>query len=114
MTDDDVQTICCAYSTEAALYQAYMPYLRDGGLFVRSNYILPLGTQVCLSVTLMNEPEHYNIDARVAWITPRGAQSNKPAGLGFQFVGESSRHFCNKIETCLAGMLKSTQLTDTM
>jgi len=114
MTDDDLQTISCAYATEAALHQAYMPFLRDGGLFVRSNYILPLGTLVHLSISLLNEPEHYTIEAKVAWITPRGAQSNKPAGLGFQFKGENSRHLCNKIETCLAGMLKSTQQTDTM
>lgn len=114
MTDHDMQTINCSYCTETVLYQAYMPFLRDGGLFVRSNYILPLGTVVRLSVSLLNEPEHYIIEARVAWITPRGAQGNKPAGLGFQFIGENSRHLSNKIETCLAGMLKSTQPTDTM
>lgn len=111
---DDVQKINCSFPTESALYMAYMPFLRGGGLFVRSNAILPLGTLVVLSINLLNEPEPYSIDARVVWITPRGAQGNKPAGLGLQFIGENCRHFSNKIETCLAGMLKSTQMTDTM
>lgn len=110
----DVVQINCTFSTEAILYMAYMPFLRGGGLFVRSNQILPLGTDVVLSINLLNEPDAYKINAKVAWITPRGSQGNKPAGLGLQFIGENSRHFSNKIETCLAGMLKSAQMTDTM
>lgn len=114
MTNDDLQTVNCNYPTEAALYKAYMPFLEGGGLFVCSNYIFPLGTPVRLSFKLPNEPEEYSVAAKVAWITPRGAQGNKPAGLGFQFTGDNSRDICNKIETCLAGMLKSTHATDTM
>lgn len=106
--------INCSFPTEATLYMAYMPFLVGGGLFVRTNQILPLGTNICLSISLLNEPDSYQIEAKVAWITPRGSQGNKPAGLGLQFVGENCRHFRNKIETCLAGMLKSAQMTDTM
>ncbi|MGQ3890978.1 PilZ domain-containing protein [Legionella sp. CNM-4043-24] len=112
--NEELQSINCSFPTEALLYQAYMPFLHDGGLFVRSNYILPLGTMVRLEFSLLNEAELYVVEAKVVWITPRGAQGNKPAGLGFQFKGENSRSLCNKIETCLAGMLKSTQMTDTM
>lgn len=110
----DIVQINCTFSTELALYMAYMPFLRGGGLFVRSNQILPLGTDVILVINLLNEPDAYKINTKVAWITPRGSQGNKPAGLGLQFVDENSRHFSNKIETCLAGMLKSAQMTDTM
>lgn len=110
----EVIQISCIFPTEATLYMAYMPFLLGGGLFVRSNQVLPLGTSVLLSVNLFNEPEAYRIEAKVAWITPRGSQGNKPAGLGLQFVGENCRHFSNKIETCLAGLLKSAQTTDTM
>jgi type IV pilus assembly protein PilZ len=110
----DTVQINCSFPTESTLYMAYMPFLQGGGLFVRSNQILPLGTIVILSISLLNEPEPYTIDAKVAWITPRGSQGNKPAGLGLQFIGENCRHFSNKIESCLAGMLKSAQITDTM
>lgn len=111
---EDQHVINCCFATENALYMAYMPFLHGGGLFVRTHQYFPLGTQVKLAISLINEPDIYTIDATVAWITPRGAQGNKPAGIGLQFRGENCRHFSNKIETYLAGMLKSTQITDTM
>lgn len=106
--------ISCVFPTEETLYLAYMPFLSGGGIFVCTNQILPLTTVVQLSVRLLNESEPYFIDAKVAWITPRGAQGNKPAGLGFQFINENGRNLGNKIETILAVMLKSTQMTYTM
>lgn len=108
------KTISCTFTTEASLYLAYMPFVKGGGLFIRSTNFLPLGEEVELSVTLLNEPEPFNIHGKVVWITPKGAQGNKPSGMGIQFIGENSRHLMNKIETYLAGMLKSTQLTDTI
>lgn len=106
--------ISCVFPTKEALYLAYMPFLSGGGVFVCTNEILPLTTAVHLSIRLLNESEPYYIDAKVAWVTPLGAQGNKPAGLGFQFISENSRDFRNKIESILADVLKSTQMTYTM
>ncbi|MFC3907480.1 PilZ domain-containing protein [Legionella dresdenensis] len=111
---NDVQQITCSFQTESALFTSYMPFLKGGGLFVRTNQCFPLGTPINLLVYLLQEPDPYCITAKVAWITPRGAQGNKPAGMGLQFTSENCRLFCNKIETYLAGMLKSAQLNDTM
>lgn len=110
----NVLPIHCVYQNEAMLYLAYMPFVKGGGLFVRSKSTYVLGSHVSLSVQLLNDPENYLLEGKVVWITPIGAQGNKPPGLGVQFTGENSRHFCNKIETYLAGMLKSTQITDTI
>ena len=107
-------TIHCNFSSEASLYLAYMPFVKGGGLFVRTVQNHSLSEEVDLSLTLLNEPEPYTIEAKVVWITPKGAQGNKPAGIGLQFMGDNSRNITNKIETCLAGMLKSTQPTDTL
>lgn len=106
-------TINCNYNSEMALYLAYMPFIQGGGLFVRTTQMMPLATPVNLSVKLPNEEQLFQCAGRVVWLTPKGAQGGKPAGLGIQFLGES-RHFCNKIETVLAGMLKSNQITDTI
>ncbi|KTD82299.1 PilZ domain-containing protein [Legionella waltersii] len=106
--------INCSFPNEASLYMSYMPFIKGGGLFIRTNQVYPLGQMVDLSVNLVNEPEPYLVSGKVVWITPKGAQGNKPPGIGVQFLGESSRNLCNKIETYLAGMLKSTQLTDTI
>ncbi|WP_131781667.1 PilZ domain-containing protein [Legionella gresilensis] len=110
----DVPIVNGDFPTEAALYMAYMPFIKGGGLFIRTNLTLPLGGKVKLSIKLIDEPDPYVIPAKVAWITPRGSQGNKPAGLGFQFQGEDARVLKNKIETYLTTMLKSTQITDTL
>lgn len=111
---EKAQLINCSFTSEASLYLAYMPFVKGGGLFIRSNHIYPLGESVELSVKLINEHEPYLVQGKVVWITPKGAQGNKPPGVGVQFIGENSRYLCNKIETYLAGMLKSSQLTDTI
>ncbi|KTD34212.1 type 4 fimbrial biogenesis protein PilZ [Legionella moravica] len=111
---EKIQLINCSFTSEASLYLAYMPFVKGGGIFIRTNHIYPLGELVQLSVKLVNEQEAYSVNGKVVWITPKGAQGNKPSGIGVQFQGENSRYLCNKIETYLAGMLKSTQMTDTI
>ena len=111
---EELQTINCTFTSEASLYLAYMPFVKGGGLFIRTLQTYPLGEMVKLSVHLISESEAYYVEGKVVWITPKGAQGNKPAGIGIQFCGDNSRYLCNKIETYLAGMLKSTQLTDTI
>lgn len=106
--------ISCCFTHEAQLYAAYMPFIQNGGLFIRTKEEYALGDEVLLQVQLMNEPEPYQMVAKVIWVTPLGAQGNKPCGVGLQFVGDNSRQLCNKIETYLADMLKSTQTTDTL
>jgi type IV pilus assembly protein PilZ len=111
---DHRQLLNCSFATEACLYLAYMPFVKGGGIFIRTNHIYSLGEELELSLKLINEQEPYQINAKIIWITPKGAQGNKPAGIGVQFIGENSRYLRNKIETYLAGMLKSSQLTDTI
>lgn len=106
--------INCTFTSEASLYLAYMPFVKGGGLFIRTKHIFSLGEVVSLSIKLFNDEDSYLVDGKVIWRTPIGAQGNKPPGIGVQFMGENSRYVCNKIETYLAGMLKSTQITDTI
>ncbi len=110
----DVPSIHCVFNSEGSLYLAYMPFIKGGGLFVRTKTIYPFGSSVNLSVQLLDDPDIYLIEGKVVWVTPNGAQGNKPVGIGVQFTGQNSRNFCNKIETLLADMLKSSQMTDTI
>ena len=111
---NEVPIISCTFCDEAQLYLAYMPFLKGGGLFVRTKIAYAMGDLVSLSVELLGEGASYLVDGKIAWITPKSAQANRVAGIGVQFIGENSRYFSNKIETYLAGMLKSSQLTDTI
>lgn len=111
---DEPEVMNCTFSTETSLYLAYMPFVKGGGLFIRTLESLPMGQNVKLVVHLLNETVPYTLDAKVVWITPKGAQGNKPAGLGLQLLGENAGSLRNKIETILAAMLKSAQITDTL
>ncbi|QEY51473.1 PilZ domain-containing protein [Legionella longbeachae] len=110
----DKHQINCIFPNESALYAAYMPFVKHGGIFIRTNHKFEFGAIVRLSIKLMEEDESYEVGGKVVWITPQGAQGNKIPGIGVQFVGENSSNLCNKIETYLAGMLKSSQTTDTI
>ena len=57
--DDQAQLISCSYSSEACLYLSYMPFIKGGGLFLRTNHVCPLGKAVELSLKLINEHEPY-------------------------------------------------------
>ncbi|ABA58130.1 PilZ domain-containing protein [Nitrosococcus oceani] len=97
-----------------ALYHAYIPFTRNGGLFIPTNRNYCIGDEVFMLLTLMEEVEKVPVAGKVVWITPRGAQSNRAAGIGIQFNDINGSAARNKIETYLAGMLKSEKSTHTM
>ncbi len=69
----------------AVLYAAYMPFIQNGGLFVPTNKQYALGDEVFILLSLMDEAEKIPITGQVVWITPKGAQGNRQAGIGVQF-----------------------------
>ncbi|MBX2857439.1 MAG: PilZ domain-containing protein [Cellvibrionaceae bacterium] len=98
---------------KAVLYAAYIPFVDNGGLFIPTNKQYGLGDEVFMLLSLMDEPEKIPVAGKVVWITPRGAQGNRAAGIGVQFSGEDDMA-SKKIETYLAGSLDSDRPTHTM
>jgi type IV pilus assembly protein PilZ len=100
---------------KTALYSAYMPSIRGGGLFIPTSQAFRLGDEIFLLVELQEEGERLPVSGKVVWITPTGAQSGGAAGVGVQFTdgpdGETARA---KIETLLATMLNSDRPTHTI
>lgn len=99
---------------KSALYAAYMPFVKNGGLFIPTNKTYKLGDEVFMLLTLMDSKEKIPVAGRVVWITPRGAQGNKTAGIGVQFSELDKGATRHKIENQLAGALKSDRPTHTM
>ena len=98
---------------KAVLYAAYMPFIENGGLFIPTNKSYSLGDEVFMLLTLMDEPEKIPVAGKVVWITPKGAQGNRAAGIGVQFSAEDDSAN-SKIENYLAGSLESDRPTHTM
>lgn len=99
---------------KSSLYAAYMPFLKNGGLFIPTKKDYRLGDEVFMLLTLMDEKEKMPVAGRIVWITPKGAQGNKTSGIGVQFSELDNGQTRNKIETHLAGALKSDRQTHTM
>ncbi len=101
---------------ENMLYHAYMPFLKNGGLFIPTNKEYELGEEVFILLSLMNESEKIPVAGNIAWVTPRGSQGNQAAGIGVHFndMEGAAAVVKGKIENYLAEKLKSDKPTHTM
>ena len=100
---------------KSALYLAYMPFIRNGGIFVATTKRYFLGDEVFLLVTLPESAERLPVAGKVVWVTPVGAQGNRPAGIGVQFADSADGEAVKgKIEALLAGSLSAEKPTHTM
>ena len=104
-----------AIKEKAALYAAYMPFLKFGGMFVPTPKPYRIGDEVYLILALMDDPNKYPIAGKVAWITPPGASNNKAQGIGVQFPDdESGQRTRLRIEEILGAALRSSRATHTL
>ncbi len=103
-----------AIKEKAALYAAYMPFLKGGGLFIPTNKPFKIGEEVFMLLSLIDDPMKLKVVGQVVWVTPT-TQGNRPQGVGVQFSekdgGAEAR---NKIEGILGNALKSSRPTHTM
>ena len=99
---------------KSALYLAYMPFVLNGGLFIPTNSSYRLGDEVFMLLNLMGEEEKIPVAGTVIWMTPKGAQGNRAHGVGVQFAPQDKGATRGKIETHLAGAMKSDRITHTM
>ncbi len=100
------------------LYEAYMPFIKNGGLFIPTNNRYKLGDEIFLLLRLMDEQERLPVAGKVIWITPKGAEGNRTAGVGIQFADpeklKDQVDVRRKIEDHLVGMLSAHKPTDTL
>jgi len=99
---------------KGALYSAYMPFIKNGGLFIPTAKTYKLGDEVFILLTLMDQSEKLPVAGKIVWITPRGAQNKRNAGIGVQFSDLDNGQTQKKIETYLAGALGADRATHTM
>jgi type IV pilus assembly protein PilZ len=103
-----------AIKDKGSLYAAYMPFVKNGGLFIPTSKPYKLGDEVFMLLTLMEEKERIPVAGKVIWITPPGAQGNRTPGIGVQFSEQDNGQTRGRIETLLGGALKAERPTHTM
>ena len=103
-----------AIKEKTALYAAYMPFIKGGGLFIPTNKPFNIGEEVFMLLSLIDDPVKLKVVGHVVWVTPT-AQASKPQGIGVQFSEkDGGLEARNKIEALLGNALKSSRPTHTM
>lgn len=106
--------ISLAIKEKAALYSAYMPFIKGGGLFIPTSKPFKVGEEVFMLLSLVDDPIKLKVVGNVVWVM-HVAQNNRPQGMGVQFnEKDGGIEVKNKIEAILAGTSKSARLTHTM
>src|SRR6201987_6140801 len=75
---------------KAALYAAYMPVLKGGGIFLPTSRQYSLGEEVFMLLSLMDDPNRIAVQGKVVWITPEGVQGNRTQGMGVQVTQDDT------------------------
>jgi len=102
-----------AIKDRATLYACWMPFVKNGGLFIPTLKPYRLGDEVFILLSLLNEPEQIPLTGKVVWITPPGSQGHRKPGIGVQ-LGANNQETRSKIETLLTGLLNSDRSNYTM
>lgn len=98
----------------SALYAAYMPYLKRGGVFVPTAKDYRIGDEVFMLLGILDDSNKIPVAGRVVWVTPANSQNNKSQGVGVHFAAdESGQAARRRIEAVLGGLLKSSRSTHT-
>ena len=104
-----------AIKERAALFTAYMPFLKHGGIFVPTARPYKIGDEIFVILELMDEPQKYPIAGKVVWVTPSGANNSKTQGIGVHFPDdESGKRARLVIEKHLGSAVRSSRSTHTI
>lgn len=102
-------------NSKSALYAAYMPFLKNGGIFVPTSKKYQLGDEIFMLLQLMDDPAKHPVAGSVVWITPQDAQANRTVGVGVHFNDDDTGKVVRgNIEKILAGHLGSNRPTHTL
>ena len=113
MTESRKGVIAFTVTDKGALYASYMRFVANGGVFVPTARQYDLGDKVFLLLQVMDDSTPMALQGDVVWITPAGAQGNRPAGVGIRFDDDSDKGKV-AIEEILAASLEGDRVTQTM
>ncbi len=108
-----METLYLEFDSEKQLYQSFMPFLKDGGVFYRTTEQHELGDDIVLEITLPDSLESSNVKGKVCWLTPIGVQNGTPPGIGISFI-EDPDNVKSQIEKAIGRFLNSSDPTLTM
>ena len=98
---------------KVVLHNYYMPFIKNGGLFIANRTEYELGDDVFILLDIMDEAEKITLAGKVVWIATKSVKRPHTPGVGIQF-SDPDNIARGKIGTYLAGSLGSSNSTSTM
>jgi len=108
-----MESILLEFHDNTDLYDSYMPFFKQGGLFFRTDDSYDLGTEINLHVSLPDSLEVTSVKAQVSWVTPHNSQNGNDAGIGVVFV-EDLENLNQQIEHAIKFLINSDRPTLSM
>src|SRR5436189_6016645 len=94
-------TLDYVIKNQLELNLSYMPFIKDGGLFIPTSQSFPLGEKIFINLQLPGQKETHKIEGKVVWITPKNALYQIFPGIGIQFVGDNASSLHEQIKANL-------------
>lgn len=104
--DGGPASLSMAIAERSALHACYMPFIKDGGIFVPTTDKFSLHDEVVLHLRLVEDGKKVLIPGRVIWISPGVGQRGTSPGIGLQFTGEHRLRVKQFIEDILGDVGK--------
>ena len=83
------------------LYKSYMPFLRNGGLFVPTRRRYLMGQEIMIVVQLPGEDQSLSVAGIVSWVNTENATGHKKQGVGVEFSDGNGISLRAKIDALL-------------
>ena len=96
-------------SDALTLYKCYMPFLKNGGLYIPTTAEHKIGKKMFVVARLPNTDERLPIVGEVVWVNTSKSVT-RPPGVGIQFADSPENTMvCEKIEKAIIGISKELQ-----
>jgi uncharacterized protein (TIGR02266 family) len=88
--------------SDSQFYAGFSENLSEGGIFVATHALRPVGTRLDVAFTLPGVKEPLRVEGDVCWLRIHSETSDLPPGMGLRFVSLTShdaevvRAFCRQ------------------
>jgi type IV pilus assembly protein PilZ len=97
----NAKTLSYVIPSQLELNLSFMPFIKNGGLFIPTNESFALGEAVIVDLQLHGNIRIKDIEGRVVWITPKNALYQIYPGVGVQFIGDHAKALSDQIKANL-------------
>ena len=93
----------CSFDTVSILQKSFMPFFKNGGLFVETKKPYNMGDKVVLLLSLPDKSRHA-APGEIAWINPSFGHRPSGVGIAFNEMDSKNQEIKTLIETLLIGL----------